>query len=110
MQINFTTHRMDLTPALKAFTEEKFDKLERHFHKINDIHVTFDVEKLTHLAEATILVTKGELHAKSESENMYTAIDLLIDKLDKQLLKHKEKKLDYRDHEARPWDEEKEEV
>ena len=91
MQINFTGHRMEVTPALKTFTQEKFDKLERHFDKITAINVIFDVEKLRQIAEATILVAKGELHASSESEDMYTAIDILVDKLDRQLIKHKEK-------------------
>ncbi len=91
MQINFTGHRMEITPALRTFTEEKFDKLERHFDKITAINVIFDVEKLRQIAEATILVVKGEVHASSESEDMYTAIDILVDKLDRQLIKHKEK-------------------
>ena len=91
MQINFTGHRMEITPALRTFTQEKFDKLERHFDKITAINVIFDVEKLRQIAEATILVAKGELHASSESVDMYTAIDILVDKLDRQLIKHKEK-------------------
>ena len=82
---------MEITPALRTFTQEKFDKLERHFDKITAINVIFDVEKLRQIAEATILVAKGELHASSESEDMYTAIDILVDKLDRQLIKHKEK-------------------
>lgn len=91
MQINFTGHRLEVTPALKSFTQEKFDKLERHFDKITAINVVFDVEKLRQIAEATILVAKGEVHASSESEDMYSAIDSLVDKLDRQLIKHKEK-------------------
>ncbi len=91
MQINFTGHRMEITPALRTFTQEKFDKLERHFDKITAINVIFDVEKLRQIVEATILVVKGEVHASSESEDMYTAIDILVDKLDRQLIKHKEK-------------------
>lgn len=98
MQINMTGHRMDVTPALRAFTEEKFDRLERHFDQITAINVTFDVEKLRQIVEATILVSKGELHASSESEDMYAAIDTLVDKLNRQLMKHKEKILDHRDH------------
>jgi len=98
MQINITGHRLDVTPALRAFTEEKFDKLERHFDQITAVKVVFDVEKLRQIAEATIMVNKGELHASSESEDMYTSIDLLIDKLDRQLIKHKEKIQDHRDH------------
>jgi putative sigma-54 modulation protein len=91
MQINITGHRLDVTPALRTFTEEKFDKLERHFDQITKINVVFDVEKLRKIAEATVFVAGGELHASSESEDMYAAIDTLIDKLDRQLIKHKEK-------------------
>lgn len=97
MQINFTGHGMEVTDALKNFTREKFDKLERHFDKISSIHVVFDVEKLNQIAEATIHVTKSELHARSESEDMYAAIDTLVDKLDRQLIKHKEKLREHRE-------------
>lgn len=108
MKITFKGHRVEVTSSLKSFTEEKLNKLERHFDKITSINVTFDVEKLRQIAEATILISKGEIHACAESENMYNAIDLLVDKLDKQLMKHKEKKLDHRDHACRSWDEGKE--
>src|SRR5437016_5389604 len=97
MQINITGHRLDVTPALRAFTEEKFDKLERHFDHITGINVTFDVEKLRQIAEATVFVARGELHASSESEDLYAAIDTLIDKLDRQLIKHKEKIRNHRE-------------
>lgn len=98
MQINITGHRLDVTPSLRAFTEEKFEKLERHFEHITAINVVFDVEKLRQIAEATILIAKGEVHASSESEDMYAAIDTLVDKLDRQLNKHKGKLLSLRDH------------
>ncbi|KTD05566.1 ribosome hibernation promoting factor [Fluoribacter gormanii] len=91
MLINITGHHIDVTPALRAFTEEKFDKLERHFDQIKSINVVFNVEKLRQIAEATVHVNKGELHATSESEDLYAAIDALIDKLERQLSKHKEK-------------------
>ena len=91
MQINFTGHQMEVTPALRVFTEEKFDRLERHFDKITSINVTFDVEKLIQTAKATVLIAKGELHASAKSEDLYAAIDTLVDKLDGQLKKHKEK-------------------
>lgn len=96
MQINITGHRFDVTPALRAFTKEKFDRLERHYDHITAINVVFDVEKLRQIAEATILVAKGELHASSEAEDMYSAIDTLVDKLNRQLIKHKEKIHDHR--------------
>ena len=92
MQIEFTGHQMDVTPALKEYTKTKFNKFENHFDDITSVHVIFNVEKLRQIAEATILVAKDKLFASSEDENMYTAIDLLADKLHKQLVKHKEKK------------------
>lgn len=98
MQINITGHRMDVTPSIKAFTEEKLERLERHFDHITSVNVIFDVEKLRQIAEATVFVTKGELHASAESEDLYTAIDSLIDKLDRQIIKHKEKLTEHRNH------------
>lgn len=89
--INITGHRLDITQAIREFTLNKFDKLQRHYDKITSINVIFDVEKLTQIAEATVYVSKGEFHARCESENLYASIDELIDKLDRQLLKHKEK-------------------
>lgn len=97
MQISFTGHNVDVTPALREFTVDKFNKLERHFDKITSIHVVFDIEKLSQIAEASVQVVKGELHARAESEDMYAAIDALIDKLDRQLIKHKEKIRDHRE-------------
>ena len=91
MQINFTGHRLEITPALREYTISKFDKLQRHFDKISSINIIFDVEKLRQIAEATMHVSKAELHASSESENMYSSIDSLVEKLDRQLIKHKEK-------------------
>lgn len=67
MQINFTGHNVEVTPALKAFTEDKFTKLERHFDRITSIHVVFDVEKLSQIAEASILISKAKLHARAPS-------------------------------------------
>lgn len=97
LQINFTGHHIDLTPALVNFTQQKFDKLERHFDKITSVNVIFDVEKLRQIAEATILVSQGELHAKSESEDMYASVDGLVEKLNRQLIKHKEKMRNHRE-------------
>lgn len=97
MQINFTGHHIEITPAIREFAEGKFEKLMSHFEKIGSINVVFKVDKLQHIAEATVHVLKHEFHAHSESENLYAAIDLLIDKLDRQLTKYKEKITDHRD-------------
>lgn len=91
MQINITGHHVDLTDALNEYVNTKFQKLERFFEHINNTHVVLRVEKLQQIAEATLHVNHGEIHASSQNENMYASIDDLVDKLARQLSKHKEK-------------------
>jgi len=91
MQLNITGHHVELTDALREYVETKFAKLERHFDQITNVQVTLTVDKLRQIAEATLKVAGGEIHASGETEDMYAAIDQLIDKLDRQLIKHKEK-------------------
>ncbi len=91
MQLNLTGHHIDITEPLRDYVTEKLAKLERHFDNITNAHVVLNVEKLRHIAEARVLVSGAELVANSENDNMYAAIDSLIDKLDRQVLKHKEK-------------------
>ena len=91
MQINLTCRHIETTDSLKEYVDSKFAKLERHFDHINNVHVILDVEKLAQKAEATLHVNGGELFATSEHNDMYAAIDSLIDKLDRQVIKHKEK-------------------
>lgn len=91
MQINITGHHVELTPALRQFVEKKFSKLERFFEQITSVQVTLTVDKLRQIAESDIKVAGGEIHASSESEDMYASIDQLMDKLERQLIKHKEK-------------------
>lgn len=94
MQISISGHHIDVTEAMRAYVLEKFEKLERHFEHITSIHVILEVEKNRQTAEATIHIKGGELFADATSEDLYAAIDMLIDKLDRQILKHKEKNLD----------------
>ncbi|WP_299264956.1 ribosome hibernation promoting factor [uncultured Psychrosphaera sp.] len=91
MQINLTCRHIETTDSLREYVDSKFSKLERHFDHINNVHVILDVEKLAQKAEATLHVNGGELFATSEHNDMYAAIDGLIDKLDRQVIKHKEK-------------------
>ncbi|WP_251358050.1 ribosome hibernation promoting factor [Kangiella sp. TOML190] len=91
MQINLTGRHLEVTDPLKTFVNEKFARLERHFDHINNVYVILSVEKVRQIAEATLHVNGGELFANSEAEDMYAAIDLLVDKLDRQVIKHKEK-------------------
>ena len=95
MQINLTGHHVDVTPAIRSYVESKFTRLERHFDNMTKIHVILSIEKERQKAEATILVNKGNIYADSQHEDMYAAIDALIDKLDRQVKKHKEKLTDH---------------
>jgi len=91
MQLNLTGRHVNITAPLRDYVTNKFAKLERHFDHINNVHVILDIEKLSQKAEATLHVNGGELFATSEHADMYAAIDGLIDKLDRQVIKHKEK-------------------
>lgn len=96
MQINLTGHHVDITDALKGYVDNKFERLARHFDHVLNVHVILSVEKLRQKAEATLAVNGAKVFADSVHEDMYAAIDGLIDKLDRQVLKHKEKKSSYR--------------
>lgn len=91
MQINLTGHHVEITDSLRDYVDTKFTKLERHFDHINNVHVILNVEKLNQKAEATLHLHGAEVFATSEHTDMYAAIDGLIDKLDRQVIKHKEK-------------------
>ncbi|SIT66972.1 putative sigma-54 modulation protein [Ectothiorhodosinus mongolicus] len=95
MQINVTGHHVELTDALRNIINEKFERLERHFDNVIDVHVVLTVEKLQQKAEATILVSGNRIHAEASNTDMYAAIDAMIDKLDRQVVKHKEKLKDH---------------
>ena len=91
MQITISGHHVEVTPALREYVITKFDRLQRHFDHITNTDVTLIVEKLVQKAEAKVHVSGADIFANAESEDMYAAIDLLADKLDRQLIKHKEK-------------------
>ncbi|MCP8687898.1 ribosome hibernation promoting factor [Marinobacterium sedimentorum] len=91
MQINITGHHVELTDALHEYVHSKFGKLERHFDNITNVQVTLSVEKLRQQAEADVHLAGGKLFATHEHQDMYAAIDGLTDKLDRQIIKHKEK-------------------
>ncbi|PCJ46135.1 MAG: hypothetical protein COA74_14440 [Gammaproteobacteria bacterium] len=93
MQINLTGHHVDLTDSLRDYVNEKFARLERHFDHINNVHVILSIEKIRQIAEANMHVNGGEIFANAEATDMYASIDSLVDKLDRQVIKHKEKML-----------------
>lgn len=91
MQINITGHHVELTDSMTEYVHSKFGKLERHFDNITNTQVTLSVEKTRQKAEADVHIAGGQLFATHEHDDMYAAIDGLIDKLDRQVIKHKEK-------------------
>jgi putative sigma-54 modulation protein len=100
MQLTITGHHIDVTPALKQKVESKLSKLERHFDHLTDVHCILTVEKLQHKAEATVHLSGGTIHADATQEDMYAAVDALVDKLSRQVKKHKEKLTDHHAREA----------
>ena len=91
MQINITGQQLQVTESLRNYILEKFARLERHSDRIMDAHVILQVEKLVQKAEATVTLQGGSVFAEENHEDMYAAIDGLVDKLDRQIVKRKEK-------------------
>jgi putative sigma-54 modulation protein len=96
MRIQLSGKHVEITPALRQYVTEKLDRLARHFDHVGNVHVVLSVEKMRHKAEATIHLHRGTVFADTEAEDMYVAIDALVDKLDRQVKKQKEKDTDYR--------------
>jgi len=96
MNLTVTGHHLDLTDSLREYVSSKIDRLERHSDDLQDVHVILSVEKSRQKAEATVNVKGNRLFADTTEEDMYAAIDLLADKLDRQLIRHKEKQKKHR--------------
>ncbi|MFM1885317.1 MAG: hypothetical protein RL026_474 [Pseudomonadota bacterium] len=101
MQIKMTGHHVEVTDSLRQYVEKRLERVMRHFDHVHDVHVTLTVEKLEQKAEATLHVSGAAIHAVAVDANMYAAIDALADKLDRAVLKHKEKVQDHHADEAR---------
>ena len=91
MQLNLSGHHLDITSSIRQHTSDKLTKLKHHFGNIMNVNMTLEVQKDLQKAEATIHVSGADLFAKAESNDMYASIDQLINKLDSQIIKHKEK-------------------
>lgn len=95
MNLQITGLRLEVTPALREYIQNKLARISNHFDHVIDIKVTLSVEKLVQKIEATVRVPGNDLRVECSDENMYSAIDMLTDKLDRQILKHKEKRGDH---------------
>jgi len=95
MNINITGHHVEVTPALRDYAVSKLDRVIRHFDHVTSVHVILSVEKLMQKAEVTLHVKGKDIFADATDGDLYAAIDLLTDKLDRQVLKYKGKHFDH---------------
>ena len=100
MHINLAGHHVEITAALKAYVEEKLERIERHFDNVVNVHVVLSVAKQGAKAEGTLHVAGADLHAEAENDDMYAAIDAMTDKLDRQVRRFKEKLTDHHKREV----------
>ena len=91
MNLNITGHHIEVTPAIRDYVTSKLDRVIRHFDHVTSVHVILSVEKLQHKAEVTLHVKGKDIFADSVNADLYASIDALVDKLDRQVVKHKEK-------------------
>lgn len=91
MNINLTGRHLEITPAIREHVTAKLGKIKRHFDNVIDINVILSVDKLQQKAEATVHMSGKTVFAETDDGNLYVAIDNLMDLLDRQILKHKDK-------------------
>jgi putative sigma-54 modulation protein len=91
MNLHITGHHLEITPAIRDYATSKFSKIKRHFDNVIDVNIILSVDKLKQKAEATIHISGKDVFVECDDENLYAAIDALVDKLDRQVMKHKEK-------------------
>jgi len=91
MNINLTGRHLEITPAIREHVTTKLAKIKRHFDNLIDINVILSVDKLQQKAEATVHLSGKAVFAEADDSNLYVAIDKLVDSLDRQVLKHKDK-------------------
>jgi putative sigma-54 modulation protein len=91
MQITISGQQVEITESLRTYVSEKVGRIQKHFDHVINTSVVLHVQKNRHMAEATIHARGATLHADAEGGDMYAAIDSLVDKLDRQMRKHKER-------------------
>lgn len=91
MNLNLSGHHLEITPAIRERVVTKFGKVKRHFENVIDVNVILSVDKLIQKAEANVHVSGKTIFVECDDANLYVAIDNLVDKLDRQIIKHKEK-------------------
>jgi ribosome hibernation promoting factor len=92
MNLTLTGHHVDITPAIRDYVTQKIGRTTRHFDQVIDVSITLSVEKLRQKVEANIHVSGKDIFVQTGDADMYAAIDSLVDKLDRQIIRHKEKR------------------
>ena len=92
MNLNLTGNHLPITPAIRDYVVAKLERVTRHFDHVIDVNVVLAVEKLRHKVEVNLHARGKDIHVEAVEADMYAAIDALADKLDRQVLKHKEKR------------------
>jgi putative sigma-54 modulation protein len=91
MNLHLTGQHLDITPAIRDYIKSKLDRVTRHFDHVIDVNVVLSVQKLRQKVEVNLHARGKDIHVEAVEADMYAAIDALADKLDRQVLKHKEK-------------------
>ena len=91
MNLHMTGHHLEITPAIHDYVVSKMDRINRHFDHVIDVNMILSVDKLRQKIEANVHMSGKDIFAECIDQDMYAAIDLLVDKLDRQIIKHKEK-------------------
>ena len=91
MNLQIHGNHIEVTPALRNYVAGKLDRIERHFDQVIDATVQLTVEKLHQRAEITLRLRGNNIHVESVESDMYAAVDTLVDKLDRQVLRHKDR-------------------
>ncbi|MBK6981821.1 MAG: ribosome-associated translation inhibitor RaiA [Betaproteobacteria bacterium] len=91
MNLQLTGHQVDITPSIREYVVSKLERINRHFEQVIDVNVILSVQKLDQTVEATVHLSGKDIHVACHDADMYAAIDGLVDKLDRQIIKHKEK-------------------
>lgn len=91
MNLQITGHHVTVTPAIKEYVETKMQRITKHFDHVIDSQVMLSVEPLKHRAEVTLRIPGKDIHCESTQDNLYAAIDILVDKVDRKVIQHKNK-------------------
>jgi len=96
MNLHLSGHHVEVTPSMRDYVTTKFSRITRHFDHVIDINVILSVEKLKQKIEANVHLSGKDIFVECDDPDMYAAIDALVDKLDRQILKHKERHFEHR--------------